>query len=500
MKTLNKLFGAALVTSLLFSCNDDFLEAEPTEFVSSSQITEYSDINPELQAASIRGMYTLMYKTGTGGTTGHTDYGQKGYDVYGDILSGDMVLGGLNYGWYSGISNLTSTVDYNSTDNYQPWRYYYRLVFAANAIIDQLSGNDALPEDDKLKIYYAQAKFFRGMSYFYLMNYYTEGYAPGTDGIPYYDEATEAKPPMEQEELYGHIIDDLEQATDLLDGYTRDAKNEINQDVAESYLAYAYAAIGNDPKTELHSGNVIDRANHPLLTADEVSGLDAGFNDADTAAWIWGMDITTDQGLDLISWNGQVDIFTYGYASLGDVKSINYDFWEDLDTDHPNDVRAAQFEKPSTYGVPASDIQRVAAMKFFTPERDPRGQRIITTDYIYLRMAEMYLLNAEANANLGNDGPAKQSLKDVVSLRFDDPTDASFIDMLGGQDLSEEISRQTRIELWGEGKSYLEMKRTQRTIELPSNHLTNAGESYPYNADELTFEIPIQEIQNNPFY
>lgn len=502
MKTINKLFGAALLTTLLFSCNDEFLETEPTEVISSSQIGELSEVDPGLQAANIKGLYTLMYETGTGGTNlRHTDFGQKGYDVFGDLVSGDMNLGGLNYGWYSNITNLTVQSDYTATENYQIWRYYYRLIFSANTIIEQLGGNDEIPETEEAQVFYAQAKFFRGMSYFYLMNYFTNGYSAGSEGIPYYDTPSESKPPIEQGLLYEKLIADLEQATELLENFNRgDVKNEVNQDVAESYLAYAYAATGNDLKAEEHSDNVITRGNHPLLTAGEVSGLGAGFNDASTDGWIWGMDLTSDQGLDLVSWYGQVDIFTYGYAGLGDVKSISMNLWDDLNQDHPNDVRVAQFEKPSTYNVAAPDNQRVASMKFFTPDRVPAGQRYITTDYIYLRMAEMYLLNAEANANLGNEGKAKQSLKSVVELRFDDPADANFIDMLGGQDLKKEISRQTRVELWGEGKSYLEMKRTQRTVVYPSNHLTNAGESYPYDADELTFEIPIQEIQNNPFY
>lgn len=493
MKTLNKLFGAALVASLLFSCNDEFLETEPTEFVSSSQIGDYSEINPELQAANIKGMYALMYQNGTGGTDlRHTDFGQKSYDIYGDILSGNMVLGGLNYGWYSGISNLTSTVDYNSTDNYQPWRYYYRLVFSANSIIGQLSGeNGEVPETEEGKIFYAQAKFFRGMSYFYLMNYFTEGYNPGQDGIPHYAEIAEAQPAMEQGLMYEKLIDDLKQATDLLDGFDRGSvKNEINQDVAESYLAYAYAAIGEDLKAAEHSNNVISRGNHTIMGPTEIVGTEApaGFNDASSESWIWGMDITLDQGLGLVSWWGQVDVFTYSYAYVGDPKAINIDNWNDMPAD---DVRKDQFEDVFGTGQPAP------VNKFFAPDRELGGQRNVTTDYIYLRMTEMYLLNAEAAAKSGDEATAKSSLKAVVELRVDD---ATYIDALGGQALLDEIYKQTNLELWGEGKSYLAMKRNEKTVLYPSNHLTNAGEDYPYNADELTLEIPIQEVQNNPFY
>jgi len=57
----------------------------------------------------------------------------------------------------------------------------------------------------------------------------------------------------------------------------------------------------------------------------------------------------------------------------------------------------------------------------------------------------------------------------------------------------------TRIELFGEGKSYLAMKRNKATITRGSNHLSSVGEAIPYNDERLTFEIPEGEIQFNPF-
>lgn len=495
MKTLNKLFGAALVASLLFSCNDDFLETEPTEFISSDQIGDLSEQNPELQAANIKGIYALMYQNGTGGTDlRHTDFGQKSYDIYGDLLSGNMVMGGLNYGWYSNVADLTMTTDYNDTENYEAWRYYYRLIFSANLMIEQLNEDGEAPESEEGKVFYAQAKFFRGMSYFYLMNYFTQGYNAGTPGIPYYAEVGEAKEPMEQSLLYDKLIDDLQEATDLLENFDRGSvKNEINQDVAESYLAYAYAAIGEDLKAAEHSNNVISRGNHTIMGPTEIVGTEApaGFNDASSESWIWGMDITLDQGLYLASWWGQVDVFTYSYAYVGDPKSVNVDMWDQQAQDAPTDIRHDQFDDIFGTGQPAP------VNKFFAVDRELGGEKNVVSDYIYLRIAEMYLLNAEAAAKSGDEATAKSSLKAVVELRVDD---ATYIDALGGQALLDEIYKQTNLELWGEGKSYLAMKRNERTVVYPSNHLTNAGESYPYNADELTLEIPIEEIQNNPFY
>lgn len=73
------------------------------------------------------------------------------------------------------------------------------------------------------------------------------------------------------------------------------------------------------------------------------------------------------------------------------------------------------------------------------------------------------------------------------------------VDALGGQALLDEIYLQTRIELWGEGKSYLAMKRNKATTVRGANHLSFVGEPIPYNDERMQFEIPLDEIQNNPF-
>jgi hypothetical protein len=113
-----------------------------------------------------------------------------------------------------------------------------------------------------------------------------------------------------------------------------------------------------------------------------------------------------------------------------------------------------------------------------------------------MRIEEAYLLNAEANARLGNTAAARASLKALVSQRV---PNASYIDGLSGQALQDEIYLQTRIEDWGEGKSYFALKRNKATIVRGANHLSFVGVPIPYNDERLQFEIPQDEIQNNPF-
>ena len=41
------------------------------------------------------------------------------------------------------------------------------------------------------------------------------------------------------------------------------------------------------------------------------------------------------------------------------------------------------------------------------------------------------------------------------------------------------------------------MKRNKATVNRGSNHVFRAGESFVYNQDEMTFQIPQSEINNN---
>jgi hypothetical protein len=115
-----------------------------------------------------------------------------------------------------------------------------------------------------------------------------------------------------------------------------------------------------------------------------------------------------------------------------------------------------------------------------------------------MRYAELHLLNAEALAKAGQEGPARDQLKILVENRLSSG-DASYIDSLSGQDLIDEIYFQTRVELWGEGKTYHAMRRNQKAHTRGQNHLSFVGETIAYDEERMTFEIPLQEIQDNLF-
>jgi hypothetical protein len=422
------------------------------------------------------------------------------------MLSGDAALSVSSFGWYrADITEFQAPLDFTRQTNYQPWRYYYRIIRSTNVVIAGLGGNDAEPELDANKYILGQAKALRAHSYFYLTQYYQNGYDPAQEILPIYlDPADENGPKLAASVIYDQIEKDLNDAITLLDGFGRTAKNQVNQDVAKGILAYVHAAKGEWPEVKTLTNDVITSGNHSIVSREEAvfmshDGLDedgeltapygGGFNSVNTSGWMWGVDLTTDSGVGLVSWWGQMDYFSYSYAGFGDNKAIDAGLYAQLRDD---DIRKKQFNQTVT-----SSNYLQPFNKFFDEARVPRGaSQIVTADLIYMRVAEMYLLNAEANANLGMESEAKTSLLALLDLRLDD---TAYVDALSGQALVDEVYLQTRIELWGEGKSYLALKRNKATYTRGANHLSFVGEQIRFDDEKVTFEIPEAEILFNPF-
>ncbi|CAM1361857.1 SusD/RagB family lipoprotein precursor [Tenacibaculum litoreum] len=503
MKKILNITLLAAALSISFSCSDELLqnngvsgESQPTDTFTDAQLAQGATTNDAVPAGFINGIYAQMFQTETGGTTGHDDFGQKGYDIFGDMLSGDMALSVSSYGWYrSDITEFQAPLDFTRGRNRMVWRYYYRIIRSANNVIQSLGGNDATPDLQENKFNLGQAKVMRAHSYFYLTQYFQKEYNGAEEILPIYIEPiTSNLPKSTASEVYDLMENDLTEAISLLEGFNRSNKVQVNQDIARMMLAYVLGAKGGrDVEVATLTQQVIDAGNHVMLAADEVTN---GFNNYQNPSWMWGVDVTETNGLGLVSWWGQVDAYSYSYAWAGDYKAMDSDLYAAIPND---DSRKKQF-----LNVPTNGRYLQPLLKFYYSDeaiKDPEDfgtgpQTGLTADYVYMRIEEAYLLNAEANAKAGAESAARTSLKALVERRM---PDASYIDALTGQALLDEIYLQTRIELWGEGKSYLAMKRFKATTTRGANHLSYVGEAIPYNDERMQFEIPLDEIQNNPF-
>ncbi|MGB2225188.1 MAG: RagB/SusD family nutrient uptake outer membrane protein [Polaribacter sp.] len=497
MKQVFKLTIVAAILTMTYSCSEDLLDnsgnastSQPTSSLTSAQAENAALTNPAVTAAFVNGIYGQMVQFGSGGTGGHDDFGHKAYHVFSDFLSSDMALSVSTYGWYrASITEMQAMQDFTYGDNRQVWRYYYRIIRSTNNVIAALGGNDAVPDTDVNKAALAQAKTLRAHSYFYLAQFFQREWNPSEEILPLYDVAgVENVGKATAAEVYALMEKDLNDAISLFASstWTKSVANEIDTFVTHQVLAMIKAFKGDWADAATLTQAIINASPYSILPAADVTN---GFNSVyNQNSWMWGIDLTENIGLGLVSWWGQVDAFSYSYAWAGDYKVIDADLFAAIPA---NDARKAQF-----FDNPASGRHLQPLFKFYASNRIGGTSRTVTADYVYMRVEEAYLLNAEANARTGNNVAARNSLKAVVSQRV---PDASYIDGLSGQALADEAYLQTRIELWGEGKSFFALKRNQATIVRGANHLSFVGVPIPYNDERLQFEIPQDEIQNNPF-
>src|SRR5690606_20329474 len=111
-------------------------------------------------------------------------------------------------------------------------------------------------------------------------------------------------------------------------------------------------------------------------------------------------------------------------------------------------------------------------------------------DVVYMRSAEMYLIEAEARARLGQDGLAAQALLTLNSAR----DDAYTLSTNTGQALIDEILLYRRLELWGEGFRFLDLKRLNQPLdrlEGISNHPPAVAQIFNVPAGDMRWEFLI---------
>ncbi|MCW1952932.1 MAG: RagB/SusD family nutrient uptake outer membrane protein [Flavobacteriia bacterium] len=498
MKTIKKLALAGVLVSLI-SCEKDFLETFPTASLSQEQVTEAAQVNPDVSKATLLGIYENLYRRGSGGTSSQEDFGITTQYIQLDMLSADMAHLGKSYNRQTAISELTATQDPDNDYNYRPWRFLYRIINLSNLVIDGAGGNDVVPETASARHTVGQAKALRGYAYFFLAHVFVNDITDmSKEVLPIYTSAEDLDQPKSTlQEVFDVMLKDLTDAETLLEGFQRSAKIEINQDVVRGLLAKTYGVLNNWPKAEEYAAKVVNAGAYPIMTADEVAllpgeaGTVGGFNDINSIPGVmWGIDITpAGQGLaSLFSWWGFMDYYSYSYAAVGNRKGMDSDLYANF---RDGDIRKNQFN--SILMPTGKFYYKGAEANGFRPFSGPQSN--IDSDSHYMRVAEMYLLHAEAAAENGNDAAARTSLKAVLDLRLDD---TSYIDALSGSALAEEAALQARLELFAEGQSYFIMKRRRETRTRGANWLDNAGESFSHTDERLTYEIPQEEILFNP--
>jgi hypothetical protein len=477
-----KKISLILITGLLVlgACKKSFLDTEPNSGnLVDAQVRELSQSSPtallKLADPSIRGIYAFMRQYATW-SANHDDFGQKAVDLGLDLTTEDMVQSLHN--WF-GFDYLMDNREPNYRRTHFLWNFYYKIIYNSNVLLDQIDPNTT---NTQLRHIRGQALAMRGYAYHYLVQLFAKTYKGNETGkgVPIYNTAADLSPKGRATiaEVYDQIISDLTTAVTMLQGFARTNKEAVDQKVANGFLARAYLSMERWSDAELAAKSA--RQGYTLMSAADYRN---GFNNIGNVEWMWGSDITAQTTTIVASFFSQIDNTSPGYAgALQLYKLIDKKLYDRIPA---SDVRKLVFNDPARTIFPT--IPAYAQLKF----RDP-GSWI--GDYVYMRSSEMILIEAEAVARQGRDAQAQQILFELAGHR--NPT--STISTSTGATLIDEIILQKRIELWGEGRTFLDLKRLNRGVDRTgSNHRADAVLVVPAGDPKFTYKIPQREIDGN---
>ncbi len=343
------------------------------------------------------------------------------------------------------------------------WNAAYKYIYQANAVISGVVSSSSItkPVAQQLE---GEARFMRAFVYLHLVNLF--GDVPYTETTDYRENMSLGR--LGESEVYKRVVNDLLKAQQLLgDSYVTSGKVRPNKAVATALLARVYLYQKDWTNAETETSKVIGNANYGLLTDLNTVFL-AGSKEA-----IWQM-IPSINGQNTAE--GNRFALTNTVPSYAEVSSLLLTSFETGDKRRTSWIN--QFTvSGKTYATPYKYKVRTAT--------------VITEYYTVLRLAEQYLIRAEARANLGNMPSAIADL-DVVRSRAGLPLLQTTNPSISQANLLLAIEHERQIELLCEwGHRWFDLKRTSRLDVVMTARKPTAWKS------RTLFPIPQSEILLN---
>ena len=455
------LFNILIIAGVLLlpqSCSEDFLEVAPTQSVAETDVFTTT----QNAWAAINGVHRLMFQQ-----HGSMDRaGQGAVMIYNNHMSEDLVPRTTQWFVNAGTRWVALTSE-TAAHTWFRYRFYYLLISNSNMIIHNVMGADGPLRDREFIL--GQALAYRAFAHHNLVQYYADRYdwnnKPNNQlGVPLMLEPTSEGQPRETvEAVYASIMEDFSRAIELLDGKTvnwdtNTPKSHITATVARGLKARAALTMGNWTLAAQLANQA--RQGQVLMTGDN---LLAGFSNYTLPEIIWSPYHQEDQTTYFHSFFA---FMSYNFNSTNirtNPKAILDRLYHQIpDTD----IRKQWFAETAAEARPRIPGNYTAvdyhSFKFQSvASGDSRG------DIPFMRTAELILMEAEALARLGQNAQAAQVLYELVSTRDPEYT----LSTNTGQALLEEVWTQRRIELWGEGHRFLDLKRNNLPLDRTnSNH------------------------------
>lgn len=481
MKTIKYFITAISIGLIAHSCSSD-LNTLPEGDISGEQLNNDSS-SPE---KILGGIYLDLRSNGAGGTTSHSDFGIMGIKAGADLMSNDVIQStnqhlGMFYNYEAtNASNSASEI---------VWTTFYARIFVINKLLDDLK-NDTGTKNRAIK---GQLLALRAYSYLYLVRFYANSYKehqsePGVPLVLTSSNPSQGLPRSTVSEVYGQIVKDIEESIVLLDTFARPSKAQIDQRTAKAIAAEVFLETGNYAK----SAQYAEESKQGIALMTENDYTTTGFSTVSNPEALWGFHNTISTmsiGNYYASFFSMFDNTNEGYAGAAQIrKLIDKRLYEAIpETDYRKKVFNGSQSASYTFNGKTKNYPAYVSWKF----KDPS---LFEGDYIYIRASSLYYIEAEALARQGREAEARQVLFEISSKR----DKAYTLSSKTGNELISEIILQKRIELWGEGYAWFDMKRLNTPLERIYPGTNHTFGRFNLSPDKFRFQIPNKEINNNP--
>ena len=409
--------------------------------------------------AAVNGLYTFAFKT------------SNFLNYQGDLLLGiaadEFVYGGTQYDEF-----MNNTLPPDNQYVGATWQTFYSIIYHANAIIENVPGS---PVPDSLKqVYIAEAKVFRAYCHLYLTSYFGDVPLITTTNIT----VTALKPRTPKSEVLAAVVADLKDAEAALP-VSNVRNGRVNKYVATALLARVYLYQEDWANAEAAASSLI---NTPGITLEpEPNNV---FLRGSTEA-IWQINTS----------GGTSDNYTYFAgsnvpppgATSSTLKSLATLRPELYNAFEPGDKRKTAWVGYNNTITPTNPFYYDYKYKQLTT---PTSSALIE-DYMLLRLAEQYLIRAEARAQQQNLNGAVDDIYQIRKRAGLAPLSSG----LSQNNILLAIEKERKLELFGEGYGHrwIDLIRTKR-----ADAVLGAEKPATWRSTATLFPIPATEILTNP--
>lgn len=480
MKTyIKNIIGFSVLMSACFtvsSCEDDRLDQQPDFLISSENITTEVQLD-----GVVKGMYSAASNANAFGARIH---------ILGDLISDNTFVSETqNTGRYL-VTNVLNWTFENSDGEFGQLSSLNGIIAMANIALN--SNITDFESEQSIANLKGQAYIARGLSYFYLVNFYSSNPTSGMHqefGVPIYTgpyNPDYAGARNTVDEVYAQAISDLTVAISTMDNSAPLNKGYLSKTAAHLILSRIYLTRGKPGDYQLavdHANQVINTTqsgfafitDNPATEVNEYadyfanSSTDITENREET---VWEINMTPGATTN----PGTNEALGALYASTGSIF-----FKQDFRNSFPDsDIRKSLFGNLG----PQGDSPRGVVLRKW-PRLTSEGN--FTINVKVLRMSEAKLNKIEALYHLGQTGEALTLLNQFAAERGGTT--------YSGTNLLNDILTERRKEFFGEGQRFFDLKRNNLPLIKTTNCMMNCEK--PANDKIFTFPMPLQEMNLN---